>query len=87
MHAILENPVQETVKERAPLSREELARRRKTVNAARANCALEGLYVTDQKYIDLNEQYARGEIDLDIIGQYVDSLIRERANEQRKRTA
>jgi hypothetical protein len=65
---------------RAPLSQEELERRRDAVDFARVSCEMSGLYCTDQTYIDLNEQYARGEIELDVIRQYVDGLIEERVN-------
>jgi len=56
------------------IDQEELESRRHAVDFARVNNEFEGIYCTDQKYIDLNEQYARGEIELDAIGAYVDGL-------------
>lgn len=79
MHAILENPVQETVKERAPLSREELERRRKAVDFARANCALEGLHA-GKDFDAIMDRYATGEINLDDLAVYRERLIQECIN-------
>jgi hypothetical protein len=77
----------EVAEERTPLTEEELSRRRDAVDFARVNCELEGLYCTDQTYIDLNERYARGEIGLDVIRKYLDGLIEARANEQQRQCA
>jgi uncharacterized membrane protein len=62
---------------RATLSAEELRRRRKAVDFARVNCEMSGLYCTDQTYIDLKEQYARGEIEAEVISAYVDKILEE----------
>jgi len=56
------------------LTEEELAERRYAVDFARANNELSGYYITDKKYLALQEQYARGEIELDVIGAYVDGM-------------
>lgn len=68
---------QRVVQERAPLSEMELKRRRKSVDFARVSCEMEGLYCTDQTYIDLNERYARGEIEASEIDAYVDQKLEE----------
>lgn len=70
-------PKQVTTPKRKTLTEEELKRRRKSVDFARVNCELEGLYCTDNFFNSLNEQYAKGEIGLDKIDEYVDSLIRD----------
>ena len=60
------------------LTKEELAERRYAVDFARVNNELSGYYITDKKYLALQEQYARGEIELDVLGAYVDGLSNER---------
>jgi uncharacterized membrane protein len=64
-------------KAKKTLTQAELFRRRDIVNFARANVELEGFYCTDQTYIDLNERYARGEIEAEEIDAYVDNIIME----------
>jgi hypothetical protein len=61
------------------LTQAELLLRRDAVDYARASIELEGLYLTDLRHIELNEMYARGEIELDEIGRYVDGLLKKEA--------
>ena len=75
MEAVLEE-VEETlqptpVKARAPLSKEELERRRDAVDFARANVELEG-FPTDGEFREIEERFVRGEIDLIDLGRFID---------------
>lgn len=65
------------------LTPEELERRREATDFAQVSCEMEGLFITDPKYIALREQYRNGEIGLNVIGAYVDSLL-EIAIKERK---
>jgi hypothetical protein len=81
MEAVLEE-VEKTlpptpVKARAPLSKEELERRRYNIDFARANVELEG-FPTDGEYREMEERYARGEIDAEDLDKYMDERLEAR---------
>jgi len=65
------------VQERAPLTEEELERRRDAIDFARVSVELEGL-PTDDEYREWEERYARGEIDAEELSGYMDAIIEER---------
>lgn len=58
---------------------EELARRRKAVEFARVNCALEGLHSDDESN-QMEDRYARGEISAGELDAYVDKKMQDFIN-------
>jgi uncharacterized membrane protein len=61
---------------RAPLSPEELARRRKSIDFARASVEMSG-FSTDDEYREIEERYVKGEIDLEDLAAYSENLVED----------
>jgi site-specific DNA-adenine methylase len=68
------NPFKEET--RTPLSKEELERRRKAVDFARASVEMEGLYASEE-FNEMMERHANGEISSEELDEFMENRIKE----------